>query len=185
MATIELKSSGWTVGTIRITYTASNGTLKITEIEGKRDTTRSWNENDTTITVSVGGVSKSISLSHYVDFKTSWVKWGATETSWTGLSGTSISISTTMQSGTPTYSGHTFTGNATMSWSKYNVYYKDSGNTSSVTKTHGTAITLKTPSKKNGYTFKCWNTKSDDTGIIYNAGDSYTANANITLYAIM
>lgn len=182
MATLELKSSSWGTGIIRITYTASNGTLKITEIEGKRgDGYRSWNTADTAITVNVGGTSKSISLSHYVDFGASgWVTWGATDTTWTGLTGTSIKISTTMQSGTPAYSNHTFTGNITM----YSIYYKDSGGTTIVTKEHGTAITLKTPSKKNGYTFKCWNTKPDDTGTRYDAGDSYTKNASISLYAI-
>lgn len=162
MATLTLTSSGWDAGQIRITYTASNGTLKITEIEGKRgDGYRSYNENDTAISISVGGTSKSISLSHYVDFGASgWVTWGATDTSWTGLSGTSIKVSTTMQSGTPAYSGHTFTGNATMSWSTYTITYNANGGTFSTktqTKTHGTDITI--PSAKptrDGYTFKGW-----------------------------
>lgn len=125
MATVTLKSSGWSDGTIQVTYTALNGTLKITEIKGKRgDGYRSYNENDTAISVSVGGTSKSISLSHYVDFGASdWVTWGATDTTWTGLTGNSISISTKMQSGTPAYSGYTFSGNATMSWTKLTVNY--------------------------------------------------------------
>lgn len=33
------------------------------------------------------------------------------------------------------------------------------------------------------YTFTNWNTKSDGTGISYNAGDSYTSNADVVLYA--
>jgi len=190
MATVTLSSSSWSNGTIRITYTASNGTLKITEIEGKRgDGYRSYNENDTAITVSVGGTSKSISLSHYVDFGASgWVTWGATDTSWTGLTGTSISISTTMQSGTPAYSGHTFTGNATMSWSTYTVSYNANGGSgapSSQTKTYGTALTLSsTKPTRTGYTFSKWNTKSDGSGTSYSAGGSYTANSALTLYAI-
>lgn len=189
MATLELKSSGWSNGIIRITYTASNGTLKITEIEGKRgDGYRSYNENDTAITVSVGGTSKSISLSHYVDFGASgWVTWGATDTSWTGLSGTSISISTTMQSGTPAYSGYTFSGSATMSWTTYTIKYNANGGSSTPsnqTKTYGTALTLRSAISRTGYTFKCWNTKSDGSGTSYNAGASYTANAAATLYAI-
>lgn len=190
MATVTLSNSSWTKGTIRVTYTASNGTLKITEIEGKRgDGHRSYNSSDTTITVSVGGTSKSISLSHYVDFGASgWVTWGATDTSWTGLSGTSIKISTTMQSGTPAYSGYTFSGNATMSWSKYTVSYNANGGTgapSSQTKTYGTALTLRsTKPTRSGYTFMGWGTSSSDTSANYAAGGSYTSNASITLYAV-
>ncbi len=33
------------------------------------------------------------------------------------------------------------------------------------------------------YTFNCWNTKADGSGTNYNPGASYTANANVTLYA--
>lgn len=191
MATVILSSSGWSDGTIRVTYTASNGTLTITEIAGKRgDGYRSYNENDTAITVSVDGTSKSISLSHYVDFGASdWVTWGATDTSWTILTGTSISISTTMQSGTPAYSSYTFTGNATMSWSTYTVTYNatlDCSNIpSSQTKTYGEALFLSsTIPIRTGYTFSKWNTASDGSGTSYNAGASYTKNASITLYAI-
>ncbi|RJS60688.1 InlB B-repeat-containing protein [Bacillus sp. PK3_68] len=36
---------------------------------------------------------------------------------------------------------------------------------------------------KTGYTFTGWNTKSDGTGIAYKAGDSFTIEQNITLYA--
>lgn len=193
MATLTLSSSGWSKGQIRITYTASNGTLKITEIEGKRgDGYRSYNANDTSISVSVGGTSKSISLSHYVDFGASgWVTWGATDTSWTGLTGTSIKVSTTMQSGTPAYSGHTFSGNATMSWSKYTISYNANGGTgapSSQTKTHGTNLTLSsTKPTKTGYTFKGWAlTKADaDNGTwYYSAGSTCGKNENLTLYAV-
>lgn len=190
MATVTLNSSGWSKGQIQITYTASNGTLKITEIKGKRgDGYRSYNENDKAISVSVGGVSKSISLSHYVDFGASgWVTWGATDISWTGLTGTSIKISTKMQDGTPAYSGYTFTGNATMSWSKYTITYNANGGSgapSSQTKTHGTALTLsKTKPTRTGYTFSKWNTKSDGSGTSYASGGSYTSNSAATLYAI-
>lgn len=190
MATLVLKSSGWSKGTIRVTYTASNGTLRITEIEGKRgDGYRSWNETDTSISVSVGGTSKSISLSHYVDFGASgWVKWGAANVSWSGLTGDSIKISTKMQSGTPAYSGYTFSGNATMSWDTYTVSYNANGGSgapSSQTKTHGTTLTLSsTKPTRSGYTFMGWGTSVSDTSVDYNAGGSYTANNNITLYAI-
>ena len=190
MATLSITSSNWDVGQIRITYTASNGTLKITEIEGKRSGGyRSWDTSDTSITVSVGGISKSISLSHYVDFgNNEWTSWGATDTSWTGLTGTSISIATTMPSTTVAYNGAKFTGNATMSWSTYTVAYNANGGSgapSSQTKTHGTALTLSSiKPTRTGYTFSKWNTKSDGSGTSYSTGASYTSNSDVTLYAI-
>lgn len=189
MATLTLSSSNWDTGQLRITYTASNGTLKITEIEGKRvDGYRSYDANDTSISVSVGGTSKSISLSHYIDFGASdWVTWGATDTSWTGLSGTSISVSTTMPSSTTSYSSAKFTGNATMSWTKYTIDYNANGGSgapSSQTKTHGTNLTLSsTKPTKTGYTFKGWSLTKDGS-VYYQAGGTCGKNENLTLYAV-
>ena len=191
MATVTLSSSTWSAGNIRVTYTASNGTLKITEIEGKRSSTRSWNENDKAISVSVGGTSKSISLSHYVDFGTSWTAWGATDTSWSGLTGDSISISTTMQSGSPAYSGNTFSGNATMSWSTYTISYNANGGSgapSSQTKTHGTNLTISsTIPTRTGYTFVGWALTQADANSgtwYYKASSTCGKNENLTLYAV-
>lgn len=193
MATLTLSSSNWDAGQLRITYTASNGTLKITEIEGKRgDGYRSYDANDTSISVSVGGTSKSISLSHYIDFGASdWVTWGATDTSWTGLSGTSISVSTTMPSSTTSYSSAKFTGNATMSWTKYTIAYNANGGTgapSSQTKTHGTNLTLSsTKPTRTGYTFKGWaltKADADDGTWYYQAGGTCGKNEDLTLYAV-
>lgn len=195
MATLTLSSSNWSAGQLRITYTASNGTLKITEIEGNRtDGYRSWDTSDTTITVSVGGTSKSISLSHYIDFDTSWASWGAADTSWTGLtnssgsSTSSISITVTMPSSTTAYSGAKFTGNATMSWTTYTITYNANGGTgapNSDTKIYGTTLKLSiTKPTRTGYTFVGWGTSSTDTTADYSAGGNYTANASDTLYAI-
>ena len=87
-----------------------------------------------------------------------------------------------------------------------------SGAPSKQTKTHGTALTLSstkptksdtnatgykvtfdtqggssvsaiTSSKITKYTFSKWNTNSGGTGTSYNSGASYTANADVTLYA--
>lgn len=58
----------------------------------------------------------------------------------------------------------------------YTVSYNLNGGTSSVPSSS-------TASKWTNYTFSKWNTKSDGTGTSYNAGGSYTANANVTLYA--
>lgn len=174
---------------LRITYTALNGVLQITEIEGRRtDGYHSWNVNKTSLTVDVAGTSKSISLSHYIDFNSSWKNFGATDTTWSGLSGTSISITVTMPSADEAFGGAKFTGKVTMSWDTYTVSYEANGGSGapiSQTKTYGTALTLSsTKPTRTGYTFSKWNTKSDGSGTSYSAGGSYTSNSALTLYAI-
>lgn len=57
----------------------------------------------------------------------------------------------------------------------YTVTYNANGGTSSV----GSATATRTTR----YTFSKWNTASGGTGTDYSAGGSYTANANVTLYA--
>lgn len=198
MATLELdwKSGGSEGGSfrssakVRITYTASNGTLTITEVEGYRADARSWNVNQTSITIKVGGTSKSVSLGHCIDFNTSYTSWKATDTSWTGLKGTSISVEAIMPSSSSAYGGAVFSDNATMSWSKYTVSYSDNVSNATITvpsdqiKTHGTNLTLSsTQPTRTGYTFNNWNTSSNGTGTSYSAGGSYTSNADATLYA--
>ena len=52
------------------------------------------------------------------------------------------------------------------------------------TKTHDVALTLSTGEPtRTGYSFVGWNTLDNGTGTSYAPGDSYTANAYITLYA--
>lgn len=52
-------------------------------------------------------------------------------------------------------------------------------------KKHNTEIYLvhEMPTK-DGYIFKCWNTAADGGGVSYNPGDTYTENADLTLYAV-
>ena len=58
------------------------------------------------------------------------------------------------------------------------------GAPASQTKTDGTALTLSNVvPTRNGYVFKGWAT-SPSGAVVYNPGDSYTANAAITLYAV-
>lgn len=75
-------------------------------------------------------------------------------------------------------------------WTKstFKVFYNANGGEnapSSQTKTYGTNLTLHTamPTRTN-YNFVGWGTASSDTNPKYQAGDTYTANSNITLYAI-
>lgn len=196
MATLTMTASNWEDGQIRITYEALNGALKITKIEGRKtDAYRSWVKTFKSITMIVGGTSKTISLGHYVDFpaNSTWVSWEAASTSWTGLTGTSISVSTTMPSSSSiesTLEGAKFSGNATMSWDKYTISYNANGGTgapASQTKTHGTALTLSsTIPTRTGYSFKGWAlSKADaDNGTwYYQAGGSCGKNEDLTLYA--
>lgn len=75
--------------------------------------------------------------------------------------------------------------------STYMVTYDGNGNTggsapSAQTKTQGVALTLSGNTRslvKAGYTFAGWNTLANSSGTDYAAGASYTADANVTLYA--
>lgn len=191
MATKTITSSNWT-GKIRITYTASNGTLKITEIEGtKTDSARSWDADMTSISVKVGSVTKTIKLGHYVDFPASgtWKAWSAKDTSWTGITVTNPSISITLPTSlnSSTLSGAKFSSNLTMSFSEYTIKYNANGGSgapSSQTKTYGKTLTLRSGvPTRTGYTFTKWNTAADGSGTSYSAGGNYTANKSVTLYA--
>lgn len=71
---------------------------------------------------------------------------------------------------------------------EYTITYNDNGGTgapSSQTKTHGTALTLSStePIRPN-YEFMGWATTNNATTASYNAGGSYIAEGNATLYAV-
>ncbi len=96
-------------------------------------------------------------------------------------------------SGTNYSSGAKYTGNSNLTlyakWTPntYTVSYNANGGSgapSSQTKTYGVNLTLSsTKPTRTGYTFNGWNTNSSGTGTNYASGGSYTANANVTLYA--
>lgn len=72
--------------------------------------------------------------------------------------------------------------------STYDVLYNTNGGSeapSVQTKIHGTDLILSsiTPVKEN-YIFLGWNTNADGTGVMYQPGDTYSENADLTLYAI-
>lgn len=85
--------------------------------------------------------------------------------------------------GTKTASGSISVGAKTSYKISYNAN-GGSGAPSQQTKWHGTNITLSsTKPSRTGYTFKGWATSSTGS-VVYAPGASYTANANVTLYAI-
>lgn len=70
----------------------------------------------------------------------------------------------------------------------YKVSYNANGGSSAPaaqTKTYGENLTLSTTvPKRSGMEFVGWNTKSDGKGTSYKAGGKYSANADVTLYAV-
>ena len=101
----------------------------------------------------------------------------------------------TSASGSVAYAaGAVYTANASVTlyavWkaNTYTVSYNANGGTgapSSQTKTHGVALTLSsTKPTRTNYNFKGWGTSATTTTVSYAAGASYTANTDITLYAI-
>lgn len=130
----------------------------------------------------------------------------SSQTKWYG---TNITLSTTK----PSRTGYTFQGWATSStggvayaagatysananvtlyavWKAitYTVTFNANGGTGAPgnqTKTYGVTLTLSTTKPtRSGYNFAGWGTSATATTAAYNAGGSYTSNANITLYAI-
>ena len=73
-------------------------------------------------------------------------------------------------------------------WTSYTVKYNANGGTgapANQTKWKDQGLTLSsTKPTRTGYTFQGWGTSTSDTSVDYAAGANYTANANITLYAI-
>ena len=84
----------------------------------------------------------------------------------------------------------TYSETVSANWSikTYSVSYNANGGTgapSAQVKTYGKTLTLttKVPTRE-GYDFVSWNTERDGSGKTYLPGQSYTANAKLTLYAI-
>ena len=105
--------------------------------------------------------------------------------------------STSSTATSPTYyAGGSFTRNANTTlyavWeyapATYRVYYNANGGSgapSSQIKTYGLSLTLSsTIPTRSGYDFLGWSTSSTATSATYEPGDSYTANASVTLYAV-
>lgn len=108
---------------------------------------------------------------------------------------TFLGWSTSSSATSATYAaGASYTSNASVTlyavWKAvtYAVKYNANGGSgapSNQTKTYGVALTLSsTKPTRTNYTFKGWATSSSATTVAYSAGDTYTTNAAITLYAV-
>lgn len=118
---------------IRLTYTASDGTFTLTKIEGIRnDGYRTWNQAYTSMQVTVAGTTKTVTLSHYWDFDTSWTDFGFPTTSWTGISAGSFSVSIYCPYSEGNMAYATYTSSITMSYQTFtnrnmNIFIGDDG----------------------------------------------------------
>lgn len=154
----------WTTNTYSVTPDANGGTLN----SGCTALTKTYG-----VDLTLWASSKNPTRTGY-DF----VKWN------TAANG----------SGTDYAAGGVYKANSAVTlyaqWAKktYSVTYNangGSGTTAAQTKTHGTDLTLRSNGfSRSNFSFKRWNTNSNDTGTGYNAGATYTANAAVTLYAI-
>ena len=94
----------------------------------------------------------------------------------------------TLYDGSGTYSKNAAT-TMTAQWiAPYTVSYNGNGatggSTSAQTKVHDTTLTLQSNGfTRTNYAFSGWNTRFDGGGTPYSAGQGYTANAAVTLYA--
>ena len=129
-----------------------------------------------------------------IDYGTTYYYYGTASSGYTMDSCTSSSpcsvritsdITRTLSASSSSSGGSSSGGSSTKT---YTVNYNANGGSgapSSQTKYEGTNLTLSsTIPTRSGYTFKGWNTSSSATSVQYYSGDTYTANASVTLYAV-
>jgi uncharacterized protein (TIGR02145 family)/uncharacterized repeat protein (TIGR02543 family) len=174
-------------------YTAATGGTVVTESRQYSATTTiyaQWTPVTYTITYDLdGGTVSSPNPTSYSVETTNFTlrnptKTGYTFAGWTGTNGTTPQTTVSIQIGS------TGSRNYTANWTliPYTVTFNvnnGSGSVSSQNVQPGSSITLPSQGSltRTGYTFGGWNTNSSGTGTNYNAGDSYTPTASITLYA--
>ena len=179
------KVSFQNVAQIRITYLSKNGTLTITEIEGRRtDEFRSYDLGVTEINMSVNEQTKVVSLNRGVDFDTTWKAFGVDNISWEDLPEGQLSVVVEMPNTSPTLYEAKFTGEIDMVFDKYTIAYDangGSGTPDSQTKTYNTDIYLSSViPTKTGYEFVEWVSNEPKS---YQPNDVVTYNGNLTLVA--
>ena len=193
-----------------VTYNANGGTVS-TSSKTVSQTFTSWNTaaNGSGTTYNAGATySANANVTLYAQYANPSIGSLPTPTrsgyafdGWytAATGGTKITDSTKVTANTTLYAH--WKANA------YTVSYNVNGGTGSIasqTKTHGTNLTLtttkptgksftvtynanggtvSTSSKTVSQTFTSWNTAANGSGTTYNAGATYSANANVTLYA--
>lgn len=197
MATV----SKWTPFGVALNITATGGTVtRISATQYKVTINASWKtywdgaQTNYGMSASSGGVTKTISA-----FGTKRSSGSGSFTGTYSISGNASATKTV----TVTFKNYEedWQGNVTESatknvsfsvsvpaWTSYTVKYNANGGSgapSSQTKWKDQTLKLSTTKPtRTGYTFQGWGTSASDTGVDYAAGANYTANANITLYAI-
>lgn len=179
-------------------YTA-NAAITLYAVWQKITYTVSYNANGGT------GAPSNQTKTHGVNLTLSSTK--PTRASYVDENGSTVSYTfkgwaTSASSSTVSYkAGATYTANAGITlyavWAAtttvmtYDIVYMtgdiddNSPKVASQEKTKGTAIKLSTTiPTRNGFTFSKWNTKNDGSGTSYNAGATYSTDADLTLYAI-
>lgn len=172
-ATETTATLSWTLEYVAHGYAVSTSVSKsyAVEIAGEEVKTGTFNINGITGTQTIASGTKTINklrAQQTVQFGCSM----AFNLTWNGT-----------YAGTKTASG-TITVAAKTS---YTVSYNANGGVgtpTSQTKWHGTDISLSNLKPvRTGYTFKGWGTSSSGS-VVYQSGDTYSANASVTLYAI-
>lgn len=205
MASISLKQSGsgfygyatgnTTYGYYNVTFiydaaTRSGTTISVTNAAIKMVNPSTKYTTNTIYVDSVTINGDNVSISGSANGGTSNHTWNTSKKDITFEAAKSKNAVTVTMKGHRTgqsASAQVLTGTLSIPYGTYSITYNANGGTgapSAQTKTHGTAITLRTGTPtRTGYDFVRWDTKKDDSGTNYAAGASYTANANATLYA--
>ena len=174
-------SEVYTNGACKVTYPVSSGTK----------TAYTQLSNFLTNTTAAPAAKKiSSAIQTYVRASTSSTAYKKTVSGSTvyviGASGTMSQIIFPV-SGT-NYLGWVNTTTLNNATTYYTVSYNANGGSgapAAQTKAHGATLTLSTAKPtRTGYTFLGWGTSASATTATYQPGASYTANANITLYAV-
>lgn len=157
------------------TVTITNPRVICTEYAADGYTTNTIFINSVTLNGTSLDISGSFKGSDYWKGK-SWTSTGVgTKNVSADASLTSLTVSISCGRSGAQYN-QTLTGTISVAAGNYTVSYNANGGYVSTPKL--------TQYNTTSYSFKSWNTNSSGTGTTYNSGGSYTANADVTLYAI-
>ena len=193
MATVNISgSSNWvTELTYDTNFNERTGKSSITvssfRIKKGTNTTSPSTAYDSSITFNIAGSSFSSATGSYT------VPAGGNWSSSYGISGTASNLTpnssqTVAVTSSPWSNQNGSSSVTTANYKTYTISYNANGGSGAPgnqTKTWGTNLTLSsTIPTKSGYTFLGWATSSSATTAQYAAGGTYTANADVLLYAV-